>query len=114
MSKSSTTRTKFDANAYLRGVQVRREPLTYELAGKNSYFADLIRAHKGGRPDALARLERHQQEMQVEGRANPVANITAPAPSSLARCGRPKCSRPRRAPAGSSPISSRSSRCRPG
>jgi HK97 family phage major capsid protein len=48
-------------------VRVVNEPLTYREHGPNSFFADSFRAEKRGDFKARERLERHMQEMEVEG-----------------------------------------------
>jgi HK97 family phage major capsid protein len=55
-------------------VHVRGEPLTYERTAPHSFFVDLGLARMGD-DGALGRLERHQQEMVVETRANPSTTL---------------------------------------
>lgn len=54
-------------------VQVRKEPLTYERNGANSYVRDIVLSTAPDRRDAAAsdRLLRHAKEVEVELRANP-------------------------------------------
>ena len=49
-------------------IRVKREPHTYEKHGQHSFLGDLYQARISGSRQAEERLQRHQQEMDVDGR----------------------------------------------
>lgn len=55
-------------------IEVKKEELTYRQGGEQSFLRDMVRATMPGQvPDmqAVARLQRHKQEIAVEQRVNP-------------------------------------------
>jgi HK97 family phage major capsid protein len=71
-ARADGTTTVVDSGQGATGVQVTREPVTYERYSPHSYFADMLRATQktgdgdGGPQAAEQRLNRHRAEMDVE------------------------------------------------